>query len=431
MILTVLLLMGTLSSSPAISESFLYVPDQLIVRFNSVAGIRTESTILSAFPEEIKAVQPLPELNCTLIETHPQVNLVTFGNRLLAEKWCSKVSLNYYARLREKIPNDPEFPYQYALKNSGQFVYPPATAENYSGRSGADIKATKGWDWTVGSETIIVAVIDTGVLLNHEDLQSKIGSGGKNFLEETELPVDDHGHGTEVSSIIAADTDNGIGMAGVCWLAKIMPIKVFNSQNQADSKAIALAIRYAAENGAQIINMSFTLEEDIFYIKEACKYAYEEKQCVLVAATGDSKQEGVLYPAAYDQYCIAVGATDANDQLWTQSNYGAQTDVVAPGAHILCATIDKDKPTNMRTYTRKSGTSYATAMVSGAVALLKSYKPGLTNIQIRQLLQYTADDVNQATLKGKDKYMGYGRINLETLLSPYLLTKPDAELPES
>jgi subtilisin family serine protease len=127
-----------------------------------------------------------------------------------------------------------------------------------------------------------------------------------------------------VASIAAAETNNSIGMAGVCWQSMIMPIKCFDSLGDGSYLAIAGGIRFAADRGARIINMSFGGESDSFILEDACQYAFS-KGCVLIAATGNDGGP-VRYPAQYDDYCLAVGASNASDQLADFSNFGSQVD---------------------------------------------------------------------------------------------------------
>lgn len=414
-----------------------FVPHQLLVRFeeSTKAAVIQKTYMPKKYSREIQSLQDLGLWGWHLMQLNEGCDLLDMKNSLLRDGSCRQVEFNYTARVRETIPNDELFSYQYSLKNIGQYVFPPTETENYSGRTGADIKATEGWDWSTGNEEVIVAVIDTGVASKHEDLKNKLVPG-INVINENKFPEDDHisGHGTAVASIISAETNNGFGMAGVAWHAKIMPIKAFNQAGVSDSTRIATAIYYAVNNNARIINMSFSLNGDSELVKTACKVAFE-KGCILVAAAGDHDEEAeespqVQYPAAYDSYCLAVGATDANDQLWPKSNYGPQLDLVAPGMWILTADFDPETPENLRSYKNKSGTSFSAAIVSGAAALLVGYKPFLSNVQVMKLLCYTADDVNQEIHPKKDQYMGYGRINLHSLLSPYILEKSDAQLPE-
>lgn len=394
-----------------------YVPNQLIAKPKlRLLSLETlHSTLLRQFSREIKSAFYDDRIGYEVIELAPGQNAEEAKARLQKADCFSEIWLNYKVRISETTPNDEYFKYQYSLKNTGQFV---DTNKTYSGTPGADIKATEGWDWATGSESIVIAVIDTGVALNHEDLQSRI-IDGYNFINNGALPKDENGHGTFIASVAAAETNNSKGMAGICWNARIMPLKTMNSKGEGDYYQLALAIRYAAEHGAKVLNMSLGGKNDVPYLKEACQYAVS-KGCVLVASTGNDHSQ-VLFPAAYDSYCLAVGATDANDQLAPFSNFGPEVDVVAPGIWTIGALYNPADPTDLRHYAFGNGTSYAAAYVSGAAALLLSYKPNLTPEQVMNLIRYTADDVNKTTYPGVDSNMGYGRINLKTLLAPYVL----------
>ncbi len=351
-----------------------------------------------------------------LPETQAGRNLLSFKVSRLAN--ISRYSLNYRAFIAETLPNDQYFNFQYWLKNSGQLIH---QEDKLYGTSDADIKATAGWDYTTGTDGVVVAVVDTGLFFDHEDLKNKFVTG-YDFVNDRIAADDDHGHGTAVSAVITAESNNGIGIAGVCWKAKIMPLKAFNKNGSGTLLAVLTAIRYAADKGAQIINLGLTLNADSPLLEEACKYAYE-KGAVLIAAAGNNSG-AVSYPAAYDNYVLAVSATDENDIFASFSNYGPQIDLAAPGRYIISASFNPANTANNRYYTYyKQGTSFSAAMVSGAAALLLGYKPFLKNQEVYNLLRYTADDINKQNFPGKDIYLGYGRLNLKNLLEPYQLKK--------
>ncbi len=325
------------------------------------------------------------------------------------------VSLNYIATIQETVPNDPYFEGQWGLRNTGQ-VYRPVPMRQ--GTPGADIKATDAWDWTMGGGTAVIAVIDTGVAYGHEDLKNKLVSG-YDFINDKVEARDDHGHGTLVSSIAAAETGNELGIAGVAPNAMIMPLKAVDQWGNGSYVMIAAAMRFAADNGAAVINMSLGGRSPSFILEDACKYAFE-KGCVLVASAGNHASP-VIYPAAYDDYCLAVTATDADDQIPSWCCYGPEVDVAAPGVEVLGAYFSYYEPNVLDEYTYGTGTSFSSPIVAGAVALLLSYKPFVTNTQAMDLIRVTADDVNYATFPGFDAQVGYGRLNLKTLISPYVL----------
>jgi len=373
------------------------------------------------YSKYISCIQKIKGTNLLKLVIHNNVSCESLINILKKDSNIEDVSLNYIASINEDVllkqrqPNDPAFYFQYGLQNIGELFHPK---NKDKAKSGSDIGALFGWYWSIGSPDVVIAVCDTGVAADHEDLKNKIIEG-YNFISDSNDTYDNHGHGTFVASIAAAETNNGIGMSGVSWNSMIMPIKVMNNEGKGSYLQIAAGIRYAADNGAKIINLSVGGENPSFIIEDACKYAFE-KGCVIVAASGNTAS-AVLYPAAYDKYCIAVGASDYNDEIACFSNFGKSIDVVAPGVAVFGAVYNPDTPEKLSNYGWDSGTSFATPFVSGAVALLLSYKPFLSTDMAIKLLKMTADDVNSNTYPGVDIYMGYGRINLKTLLSPYIL----------
>jgi thermitase len=198
-----------------------------------------------------------------------------------------------------------------------------------------------------------------------------------------------------------------------------MPIKVTDGDGYGSYLAISYGMRYAVDNGARVINLSLGGRNSSFILEDACAYCYDNG--AVMAASAGNTNTAVGYPAAYDEYCLAVAATDANDERTNWSNYGPQIDVAAPGYFVWGAYYSPDEPDNLNSYTWNSGTSFATPHVSGAAALVMSHKPHLTNTQIMALIKYTADDVNASQHPGIDDYLGYGRINIKTLLGPYEL----------
>jgi len=251
----------------------------------------------------------------------------------------------------------------------------------------AKIQAPAAWDIETGSEEIVIAVIDTGVDMDHPDLeeniwvnpeeeedgQDKSGSGyvddtyGWDFVNENNDPQDDNGHGTHVAGIASAAGKEVV--AGVSWESRIMALKALNEDGETDDMVdIIEAIDYAADNGAHIINMSFgaSLPAGIMSnsMGDAIESAYEAG-CILIASAGNDGEYGVMYPAS-SEYVIAVGATDMDDERWVYSNYGAGLDLMAPGAGIRSAAPSGGSVT-------KSGTSMSAPFVSGVSSLALSY----------------------------------------------------------
>lgn len=285
---------------------------------------------------------------------------------------------NYELSLLDTIPNDGDYGYQYYLNN---------------------IRAPQGWDYTTGSPAVIIAVLDTGVDLSHPDLSSKL-TAGYDFVQKDAIPQDEHGHGTHVAGIAAAATNNGAGVAGVSWGAEIMPLRVLDAYGNGSYANAAEAIRYAADHGARVINMSIGGSSYSEVLEDAVNYA-AEMGVILVAATGNSGSSTVLYPARFGPV-VAVGATDAANVRASFSNSGSSIDVMAPGVSIF-STYPGGQ------YRFNTGTSMATPMVAGFAALLASL-PGMnTSMEIITVMKATALDLGPG---GWDSSYGWGLIQI-------------------
>ncbi|MHB0802627.1 S8 family peptidase [Bacillus thuringiensis] len=258
----------------------------------------------------------------------------------------------------------------------------------------------EAWDITRGSNDMVVAVVDSGVQSTHPDLRGKVIPGYDYVQNDNDPSNDELGHGTHIAGTIAALTDNSIGVAGIAPNVKVLSVRVLDRNGYSYSDVIANGITYAADHGAKVINLSIAMENSSQVLEDAVNYAWN-KGVVLVAGAGNSSTSKPYYPAAYANV-ISVAATDSNDAKWDGSNYGISVDVAAPGVRIM-STI----PTNWNPedpYSIKSGTSMATANVSGVVALLASQ--GLSNIQIREAIEKSADKI-----PGTGEYWKYGRVN--------------------
>ncbi len=317
-------------------------------------------------------------------------------------------------------PNDPLFKYQYALSNTGQII--GSVPGSPQGKVSADIKAPTAWEETKGREDIVVAVIDSGVDMAHPDLLNKIKNSGKDFINNDNDATDDFWHGTFVAGIIAAQNDNGEGIAGVAWNCKILPVKVLDNTGAGSTDQVASGILWAVDNGAAVINLSLGSPTGTETLRAALKYAFD-KGVVIIAAAGNANGS-VYYPAAYDTYVLSVAATDYNDARAAFSNFGSRIDVAAPGVRILSTVPTWYFGPDVLPYGYGDGTSFSAAQVAGLAALIKSLKTWLTPAQIMDIIRYAADDVNSTQFLGKDEYIGYGRINMEKALVPLIINKP-------
>jgi subtilisin family serine protease len=318
-------------------------------------------------------------------------------------------------------PNDTLFQYQYNLHNQGQRVAPVSIPGAPTGKDEADIKATFAWEETKGDEEVIIAILDSGVDLNHPDIMNKLVSDGYDFVNNDDNADDDLWHGTHVAGIAAAETHNAEGIAGVAWNCKILPVKVLDDEGSGSQLWVAEGIRWAADNGADVINLSLGAPNtgnpsDFEPLRAALNYAYN-KDVIIVASAGN-EGDAVNYPAAFDAYVLAVAASDFNDVRTDWSNFGPEVDVAAPGDWILSLWPVKLTQENFLPYAWGLGTSASAPHVAGLAALIKSIKPWLNNDEIMDVIRYTADDINSSDNPGVDHYIGYGRINMERALVP-------------
>ncbi|MEC0243023.1 S8 family peptidase [Paenibacillus dokdonensis] len=261
------------------------------------------------------------------------------------------------------------------------------------------IETNQGWDLSRGSNDVIVGIVDTGVDIGHPDLQGQLLTG-YNVINPDSDPLDDVGHGTHVSGIIGALVNNNEGVAGISWYNKMLPVKALDKSGSGTTYSVAEGIIWAADNGAKVINMSLGNYADSQFLHDAVKYAYD-RDVVLVAASGNDNTERPGYPAAYSEV-LAVAATDSNMKRASYSNYGDYIDVAAPGTSIAST-----YPGNQ--YAALSGTSMASPHVAAMAALIRSRNPDLTNKQVMDIMRSSTVDLGP---KGRDKYYGYGQIDI-------------------
>ncbi|MFS0555811.1 S8 family peptidase [Brevibacillus sp. 179-C9.3 HS] len=262
----------------------------------------------------------------------------------------------------------------------------------------SQIKADKAWPTVNSNEQITIAVLDTGADYKHPDLKDNL-LPGVNLVNPGRSAQDDNGHGTEVAGVLAASGNNNIGVSGVLWNAKILPIKILNSKAQSDEELIAKGINVALDRGAKVIVMSIS---SMAYSKSmtAAVQRAERSGAVLVAASGNESSR-VAYPAAYPTV-VAVGAVRSNNQVLPQANTGPELNLVAPGFNVYTTKLGGK-------YGSFSGTSAAAPQVAGAAALILARHPKLSPFDVRQLLYQTATDLGE---RGWDLKTGYGLLDV-------------------
>src|SRR4030043_1990542 len=407
-----------------------YKEGELLVKFKS--GVVTASSLKlhqSVRASVIKRFTVVPNLERVKLPQGLSVKDAIM--QYMSDPNVEYAEPNYIRRTLSTIPDDTYFGNQWALHNTGTYA---------NGTADADIDAPEAWDISTGSSNIVIAVLDTGVDYNHNDLVGNIwintgevigdangddcpgicgvdddGDGkidedsldlqpgeagytndlkddadengyiddcrGWDFVNGDNNPMDDNSHGTHVAGIIGAVGDNGTGVAGVMWNVKLMALKFLDSEGYGTVSEEGEGIDYAVENGAKIMNASFGGYEYSQSEYDAIE-ASNTAGILFIAAAGNEEYNNDLtpmYPASYDLLnIISVAATDQNDQRASFSNYGlTSVDVAAPGGYIL-STIPQNE------YFDKDfnwGTSMAAPHVSGLAGLLYSYYDGIYNTQ--------------------------------------------------
>lgn len=311
---------------------------------------------------------------------------------------------------------------RYAEYNAVREILVDPNDEYYSEQWGLPkIGANAAWDMTQGN-SLVIAIIDTGVSPTHPDLAGHV-LPGYNALQNNSNSQDDQGHGTAMAGIAAALTNNGTGVAGVCWNCQILPVKVLNSRGQGTSADIVEGMYWAADNGARIISMSLGGPRGTQAEQDAVNYIYS-KNIPLFASSGNSGDEGNprMYPAAFD-HVIAVGATTTQDRVASFSSFGDYVDIAAPGVNIVTTGWDGGD-----TYEMGSGTSPACPFVAATAALALSVWPELSVDQIEKLITGSAVDI---LTPGKDVYSGFGRLDTyKTVQNAVLRTIPGEPQPQ-
>jgi subtilisin family serine protease len=328
------------------------------------------------------------------------VNKVSFGNKVAAVVVnISSVQASQFAEETQTAEAsnfiEPNFKFKAEITPNDTY---------WSSQWGpVKIQANYAWNTTLGSKSVLVAVVDTGIDYTHPDLASNYVSLGYDWVNNDPYPMDDAGHGTHVAGIIAAVINNNFGIAGLAQVS-IMAEKGLNSQGSGNEVDLANAIADATDKGAKIISMSWGSSDDSALIHSAVRYAYNHG-VLLVAAAGNDASSQKTYPAAYDE-AIAVTATDQADNPAYFTNYGDWVELAAPGVSIYSTLLHGS-------FGYESGTSMATPHVSGVAALIWSVYPNETRDEVRTQLRNTADDLGTA---GFDEYYGYGRVNARNAL---------------
>lgn len=434
-----------------------YIKNNLIIKFNeeyfqSQKVDLTKNKIGLTWVDNtnksngLKAIEPIGNYKITrsfllIFNEETDINLEIDKYKVM--KGIEFCELNYLCELGGQlvdnsaliVPIDANFNKQWGLVNNGTmsgigYVLPDA-----------DVDMELAWNIQTGDPNMIIAVSDSGLKMNHPDIASRIwvnsdeiagnstdddnngyvdDVNGWDWVNSDNNPTDDNGHGTNCTGIIGEIANNNMLFAGANWNSKIMPLKVSNSTGNAANADMAASIYYAVDNGAKIISMSIGGTSNSTLISNSIAYANTQNVMLFFCMMNNNNNVS-YYPARLSlsfPNVVAVGSTSPDDTRtnpfpWSAtsgSNYGTHINVVAPGSYIY--NMNHTSVTNSTTYW--SGTSQATPLVASIASLVFAINPALTPLQVRNILQNTAQDqVGAITedIAGFDQYMGYGRVN--------------------
>lgn len=408
-----------------------YTPEQLIFKTSAPLDLKSDQTGITPLDNwlselgahNLKPIKGMPDNQYFLANLEQEPNWQDLMEGKIQFPGVEYIQPNYISTLHT-IPNDPLYPRQYHTI----------------------ISNPQAWDYCTGSPTVVVGIVDSGCLINHPDLASNIWINTKeipdngidddnngyiddvygwDFVDAPELSdiaigdylypdnnvEDENFHGTAVAGIVGGVGNNGVGICGVAWNIKLMIVRAgfltIDGQGYLQDDDVAAALIYAADNGCNVINMSWGDPNYSPIIGDACAYAYS-KGVTLVASAGNDPGPYLSYPAKLST-TISVSAINRTGTLAGFSSYGPDLDLVAPGEMVL-STYKLD-PTNQ--YFEQSGTSMSAPFVSGAVALLLSLNPGLNPSEVRSRLLTATNDLGTP---GFDQYYGHGLLNTKKLL---------------
>jgi subtilisin family serine protease len=392
-----------------------YVSGEVLVKF-SPDSVRAEAQGALAQLGVIPAYSLTAEVEVWKTAEGSELAVVERLNALPGVEYAQP---NYIYRTAG-VPNDPAYGQQWAHQRT---------------------YAEAAWDFTTGSSEVIIAVLDTGVDDTHPEFAGKLVHG-KDFIDGDNSYRDYNGHGTHVAGIAAGQGNNGAGIAGVNWGARIMPVQVLNAQGSGYTSGVIDGIEWAVQHGARVINLSLSGPFFDQALQNAITAAHNSGALVLAAMGNEfTTDNSPRYPAAMTNV-LAVAATDRFDGRAFYSNTGPHADVSAPGGEmsffhdvngIYSTTptyfVDADTYTS---YDYFQGTSMATPYVAGLAALIFGLNTGLTPTQVEGIIKSSSDDLG---LPGADADFGYGRVNVlqavqDTLISMIALapiSNPDGD----
>jgi alpha-tubulin suppressor-like RCC1 family protein/subtilisin family serine protease/fibronectin type 3 domain-containing protein len=391
------------------------VADHLLIRLKAGASFASLERLAEKFGGSVSSKLPNTETYIVTFEANKANDLVDqMAHYAQQNEIVAYVEPDYFVQSLS-VPNDPKFGQLWSLNNTKQT----------GGKLDADIDAPEAWDFSTGSRSVKVAVIDSGIDYTHPDLSANIWANpgeiaengidddhngfiddirGWNFVSASNDPRDDNFHGTQMAGVVGAVGNNGYLMAGVCWQVSMIPVKFLDAEGLGVTSDAAAAISYASKVGADVSLCPWGGTSYSQVVRDAIAEADTKGVLFVTAAgnggvdlVGDDNDITPFYPAGYDlENIISVGSLNYFDKPAPSSNYGIESvDVFAPGETIrttypMISTemMDGRMPTEFGV---SSGTSFAAAHVAGACALVKAYQSSLTPMQVKQLVVWQSD----------------------------------------
>jgi thermitase len=367
-----------LHASPVRRNEEPFVPGRVLVKFRSNIGLDQARQIVAALGA--RDADELPAIGIFVLDLPTQTDEAGFATAMSQRPDVEFAELDHFVVPADVSPNDPWF-------------------ANWEGHLRL-IKAPTAWSTTVGSSNVIIAILDTGVDATHEDLTSKIVPGW-NTYNNNSTTTDVSGHGTAVAGTAAAASNNGVGVASVCWSCRIMPVRVSDTTGYATYSSIASGLTWAADHGARVANISYIVS-DSSAVTSAAQY-FQGKGGVVTSSAGNYS---TFSNSPDNPYILTVSATDQFDVIYSYSNTGKNIDVAAPG--------DSFSTQMGGGYVSTGGTSYSAPIVAGVAALVMSINPQLSGDQVQNIVKQSADDLGAA---GWDAIYGAGRVNAARAVS--------------
>lgn len=364
------------------------VPNQVLVLYSETATADNKDAIVAA--NQLTVVGRNSVTGMYQYEVPSGSNLTTMINSLKASPYVADAEANVIGDI-VLTPNDPSW----------------SSTDNRWGYE--KILAHTAWDITQGSSDAIIAILDTGIDPTHPEFSGRIVQGF-DFVNNDTDPRDDHGHGTHVAGIAAAKGNNGIGMTGVCWECKIMPIKVANSQGGADLAQFVNGVTWATSRGAKVISASLRWFQSPGTLERKAIQDARNKGVVVVVAAGNESKDACSYTPAGVTEAFTVGSTTSADARSSFSNYGSCVDIAAPGSSIYSTLPTYDTSIGTKNYGAMSGTSMATPFVSGLAGLIFSKNPSLTPAQVESYIQSNGTSISTDQPIGK-RINAYATLN--------------------